>query len=63
VGGLTVGHVYDADMQGLAEDVQPGQTVTFPVAFNVPTTPTHLVLQVSPQSMSSTDKIFYLGTV
>jgi hypothetical protein len=63
VGGLTVGHIYDTDIQGLAEDIQPGQTVTFPVAFNVPTAPTPLVLQVSPQSMSSTDKIFYLGTV
>ncbi len=63
VGGLTVGHVYDMDIDGLAEDIQPGQTVTFPVAFNLPTAPTPLVLQVSPQSMSSTDKIFYLGTV
>jgi hypothetical protein len=63
VRGLAVGRVYDTDIQGLAEDIQPGRAVTFPVAFNVPAAPTPLVLQVDPQSMSSTDKIFYLGTV
>jgi hypothetical protein len=62
VHGLTVGHVYDTDIAALAQDIQPGQTVTFPVAFNVPAAPTQLVLQVNPQSMTSTDKIYYLGT-
>jgi hypothetical protein len=63
VRGMPVGHVYDTDIRGLAQDIQPGQTVTFPVAFNVPAAPTQLVLQVNPQSMSSTDKVNYLGTV
>jgi hypothetical protein len=62
VRGQTVGHVYDTDIQALAQDIQPGQTVTFPVAFNMPAAPTPLVLQVNPQSMTSTDKIYYLGT-
>jgi hypothetical protein len=63
VNGMTVGHIYDTEIQGLAQDIQPGQTVTYPVAFNLPATPTQLVLQVNPQAMNSTDKIFYLGTV
>jgi hypothetical protein len=63
VNGMMVGHIYDTDVQGLTQDIQPGQTVTYPVAFNLPVTPTRLVLQVNPQAMSSTDKIFYVGTV
>jgi len=63
VNGMMVGHIYDTDVQNLTQDIQPGQTVTYPVAFNLPATPTRLVLQVNPQAMSSTDKIFYVGTV
>lgn len=63
VNGVALGRIYDTDVQGLTQDIQPGETVRYPVAFNLPATPTRLVLQVNPQSMSSTDKIFYLGTV
>lgn len=63
VAGQTVGHVYDDAVRMLAQDIQPGQTVTYPVAFNVPAKPTQLLIEVNPQSMSTTDKVYYQGTV
>ena len=63
VNGATVGHIYDYDIQGVAQDIQPGQTVSFPVAFNVPTAPTQILVKVNPQAMNSTDKVYYQGTV
>jgi vacuolar-type H+-ATPase subunit I/STV1 len=63
VGGATVGHIYDQTINGLTQDIQPGQTVSYPVAFNVPPTSTPMLIQVSPQSQSSTDKVFYQATV
>jgi hypothetical protein len=62
VDGQPVGHVYDQNIRGLTQDLQPGQTVTFPIAFNLPAGQTPLLLQVEPQSMNSTDKFFYVGT-
>jgi hypothetical protein len=63
VAGQTVGHVYDDNVRALAADIQPGQTTTYPVAFNLPQAPTQLTLQVNPQAMNSTDKVYYQGTV
>lgn len=63
VNGDMVGHVTDTTILGLTTDIQPGQTVTFPVAFNVPMAPTRLVIRVNPQSMNSTDRVYYAGTV
>ncbi|HEX4704050.1 MAG TPA: hypothetical protein VH352_18125 [Pseudonocardiaceae bacterium] len=63
VAGQTVGHVYDQDIRGVTQDIQPGQTITFPVAFNVPTATVPLLIEVNPQSMTSTDKVYYQGTV
>ncbi|HEX4721513.1 MAG TPA: hypothetical protein VH333_03285 [Pseudonocardiaceae bacterium] len=62
VGGVPVGHVYDDNVRGLPQDIQPGQTVSYPIAFNMPPSPTPMLVQVNPQSMSSTDKVYYSGT-
>ncbi|HEY0806950.1 MAG TPA: hypothetical protein VGD84_17900, partial [Pseudonocardiaceae bacterium] len=61
--GDAVGHVTDTTVLGLTQDIQPGQTVTFTIGFNVPKAPTRLIIKVNPQSMNSTDKVYYLGTV
>ena len=63
VGGATVGNVYDETIRGLTQDIQPGQTVSYPVAFSMPPAPTPMLVEVNPQSMSSTDKVYYQGTM
>jgi hypothetical protein len=63
VNGDAVGHVTDTTVLGLTQDIQPGQTVTFTIGFNVPKAPTRLIIKVNPQSMNSTDKVYYVGTV
>lgn len=63
VDGMQIGRVYDQDIPTLANDVRPGQTVSFPVAFNLPTAGATLVVQVDPQAMTSTDKVYVVGRV
>lgn len=63
VGDSTVGKVYDDTLRALAQDIQPAQTVTFPVAFNLPAGATPMLVEVDPQSMNSTNKVYFQGTV
>jgi len=63
VGGATVGKVYDDTLHALEQDIAPGQTVSFLVAFNLPSAPTPLLVEVDPQSLNSTNKVYFQGTV
>jgi hypothetical protein len=63
VGATTVGKVYDDTLHALEQDIQPGQTVSFPVAFNVPAARTSLLVEIDPQSLNSTNKVYFQGTV
>ena len=63
VGGATIGKVYDDTVHALEQDIHPGQTVSFPIAFNLPAAPTPMLVEVDPQSMNSTNKVYFQGTV
>lgn len=63
VGGATVGKVYDDSLHALEQDIGPRQTVSFPVAFNLPSGRTQVLVEVDPQSLNSTNKVYFQGTV
>jgi hypothetical protein len=63
VNGTQVGQVYDRDIPNLTADIGAGATTTFPIAFNVPSAASRLVIQIAPESMTSTGSVYYAGTV
>lgn len=63
VDGSQVGQVVDRNIQDLTDDIAAGATVSYTVAFNLPAATSRMTIQISPESMTSTGKIYYTGTV